>query len=245
MKELFKTLLIIVLLFPKNSNAQLCIVYDKDGYTNVRKKPSGDSEIIGKIIEGQVFTIASYIQEENKSKDWIAVNFSLSKDLKEKNFLKFDSDESLGYIHKSRLIELETLPVFEITEVGDNKVIHSFKDVQITVETQYFKKSDHKVIQSKEGYYLVDGEKAYPYYGGNSTEIKSIILKSKNKIVVVPKNTFKNLFEISALSSKVYIGNNGELYIEFDAGDGADSYNIIYCLKNANLFSMTITSTLP
>lgn len=50
---------------------------------------------------------------------------------------------------------------------------------------------------------------------------------------------------VNALITKVYRGKKGEYYIVFNAGDGADGYNIIYCLKNNKIFSMTITSTLP
>lgn len=180
MKTLSKTLLFIILLFPKTSNAQLYICYDRDGYTNIRKKPDINAEVIGKIVEGQVFAIA-YIQEENTSTDWIAINFLISNDPKEKKFLMFDGEEKVGFVHKSRLEELETLPAFKTKEVNANKVVHSYKDVLISIETQIFKESDHNVVKTKEGFFLIDGKEAYPYYGGDAVEIKTITLESKNK----------------------------------------------------------------
>ncbi|HEX8574693.1 MAG TPA: hypothetical protein VF677_00210 [Flavobacterium sp.] len=244
MKTLFKTLLFIIILFPKTSNAQLCICYDSDGYTNIRKKPDIKSEVIGKIVEGQVFAIA-YIQEENKSTDWIAVNFPVSNNPKGKKFLMFDGEEKVGFVHKSRLEELETLPAFKTKEVNADKVVHSYKDMLISIETQIFKESDHSVVKTKEGSFLIDGKEAYPYYGGDAAEIKDITLKFKNKKYVFPKSTFKNLFMVNALNTKVYRGKKGEYYLVFNAGDGADGYNIIYCLKDNKIFSMTTTSTLP
>ena len=245
MKTLFKTLLFIIILFPKTSNAQLSICYDSDGYTNIRKKPDRNTKVIGKIVEGQVFAITYVEEEDNKPTDWIAINFPISNNRREKKFLMFDGEEKVGFVHKSRLQELETLPAFKTKEVNPDKVVHSYKDVLISIETQTFKKSDHSVVQTKEGYYLIDGREAYPYYGGNSTEIKNIILESKNKRYDFPKSTFKNFFMVNALYTKVYRGKKGEYYIVFNAGDGADGYNIIYCLKNDKIFSMTITSTLP
>ena len=240
-----KILLFIFLLFAKVYQAQLCIINDKDGYSNVREKPDQNSKIIGKIVEHQAFAIDSYVQdEENKSKDWIAVKFPINID-KKSNFLKFEGEEKTGYIHKSRLVELEKLPKFEKNELNSDKVIHQNKDFEVIIETQAFKKSGHKITQTDNGLFLIDGEKAFPYYGGDTTEIKNITVKSKNITYNFPKITFKNLMRTDAKNSVVYNGNNGEFYIVFNAGDGGDSYNIIFCVKDNRLISRTITSTIP
>lgn len=240
-----KILLFIFLLFAKVYQAQLCIINDKDGYSNVREKPDQNSKIIGKIVEHQAFAIDSYVQdEENKSKDWIAVKFPININ-KNVGFTKFEDEEKSGYIHKSRLVELEKLPKFEKNELNSDKVIHQNKDFEVIIETQAFKKSGHKITQTDNGLFLIDGEKAFPYYGGDTTEIKNITVKSKNITYNFPKITFKNLMRTDAKNSVVYNGNNGEFYIVFNAGDGGDSYNIIFCVKDNRLISRTITSTIP
>lgn len=240
-----KILLLISIFFFDVCQAQLCIINDKDGFTNVRQKADKNSKIIGKIIEGQVFAIDSFVEdEENKSEDWIAVKFPTNVD-KNLTFVRFEGGEKTGYIHKSRLVELETLPKFEMNEVNSNQVIHHYKDIEIEIETQVFKKSDHKITQSEKGHYIIDGKKTFPYYGGESSEIKSIKIKSKNNTFDFPKIAFKNLMMIIAKNTTVYKGNKDEFYIVFNAGDGADFYNIIYCLRNNQLISRTITSTIP
>lgn len=240
-----KILLFISLLFVEVYQAQLCIIYDKDGYSNVREKPDQNSKIIGKIVGHQAFAIDSYVQdEENKSKDWIAVKFPINIE-KKPNFLKFEGEEKTGYIHKSRLVELEKLPKFEKNELNSDKVIHQNKDFEVIIETQAFKKLNHKITQTDKGFFLIDGEKAFTYYGGDTTEIKTMIVKSKNQTYVFPKTTFKNLMRTDAKNSVVYSGKKGEFYIVFNAGDGGDSYNIVFCVKDNKLFSRTITSTIP
>ena len=240
-----KILLFISLLFAELYQAQICIINDNDGYTNVRDKANQNSKIIGKITEYQAFPIDSYVQdEENKSKDWIAVKFPINID-KKSDFLKFEGEEKTGYIHKSRMVELENLPKFEKNELNSNKVVHQNKDVEVIIETQAFKKSEHKITQTDNGYFLIDGEKAFTYYGGDTTEIKTITVKSKNKTYVFPKTTFKNLMMTDAKNSVVHSENKGKLYIVFNAGDGGDSYNIIFCVKDNKLFSRTITSKIP
>ena len=243
----YKKIVFFILLSSQISVAQLAVCYDTDGYTNVRKSPDINSKIIGKILEGQVFAIATYTQEyENKAADWIAVSFPLTNNLSEKDFLKFDGEENLGYVHKSRFVKLEDLPKLKSTEIDTNKILHRGEDVQLAIETQVFKKSDHKIIQTKEGRFLVDGKEAYPYYGEETvTEIKNITWKNTGKTYSFPKRSFKNLFRINASNTKVYKGNKEEYYLVLDAGDGADGYEIIYCIKNNIIFSMTTTSTLP
>lgn len=140
---------------------------------------------------------------------------------------------------------MKNLPKFEKNELNSDKIIHHSKEIDITIEIQAFKKSDHKIIQSDKSFYLIDGEKATPYYGGETTEVKSIAFKSKKMTFVFPKNSFKNLLMVNAENTSVYKGNKGESYLVFDAGDGADSYNIIFCIKDNKLFSRTITSTIP
>jgi len=240
-----KILLFISLFFFEVCNAQLFIINDKDGYTNVREEANQNSKINGRIIENQVFAIDSYLQdEENKSNDWIAIKFPTNID-KKSNFLKFEGEEKTGYVHKSRLVELENLQKFEKIEVNSNKVIHQNNDTEVVIETQAFKRPDHKISQSDKGFYLIDGDKAFPYYGGETTEIKSIVFKSKDKTFIFPKKSFKNLLMVNAENTSIYRGNNDESYLVFDAGDGADSYNIIFCIKGHKLFSRTITSTIP
>lgn len=240
-----KILLFISLLFAEVYQAQLCIINDKDGFTNVREKPYQNSKIIGKIVEHQAFAIDSYVQdEENKSKEWIAVKFPINID-KKSDFLKFEGDEKTGYIHKSRLVELESLSKFGTTEVNSNKTIHHQKEIEVVIETQAFKKSEHQIKQSEKGFYNIDGEKVFNYYGGDTTEIKNITVKSKNQTYNFPKTSVKNLMGIEVTNSVVYSGNKGEFYIVFNAGDGGDSYNIIFCVKDNKLISRTITSTIP
>ena len=245
LKKCFFLKILVLILCPQMSIAQLCVVYDADGFTNLREKPSIKATVLGTIIEGYAFAIASYYQDENRSKEWVAINYILKKNAKETSFLKFDGEEGLAYIHKSRLVLLESLPVFDKTIISDNKVVHAHDGVQITIETQIFKQSSHKGITKKEGLYFLDGQRLYPYYGGDGVEIKSIAVKFNDKTYHFPKTAIKNLLMVNASYTDVYIGKKGEYYLVFDAGDGADGYNIIYCLKNNKLFLMTITSTLP
>ena len=235
----------LFIFLPKVLVAQVCVIYDKDGYTNVRSKASINSNIIGKIKEGQAFSISTYKQDEqNKSTDWVAVNFPAKSTLEKGGFVKYDNREKSGFIHKSRLIPLENLPVFNANKITEAKIIHSYKSLSVIIETQPFKKPDHKIVQDKKGHYKIDNKPVSFYYGGEATEIKQITIQSESKRYTLPKIAIRNLFMVEASRTNVPIGKKGEYYIIFDAGDGADAYNIIYCIRNMRLTAMVTTSTI-
>ena len=74
LKKCFFLKILVLILCPQMSIAQLCVVYDADGFTNLREKPSIKATVLGTIIEGYAFAIASYYQDENRSKEWVAIN---------------------------------------------------------------------------------------------------------------------------------------------------------------------------
>ena len=88
MRRILLITLLLCIGFAPSFAQELGYIKDEDGYTNLRLKPSGKSDIIGIIISGQRFT---YYPE--KTTNWWKVDF------------KFRS----GFIHKSRIQNLEKI----------------------------------------------------------------------------------------------------------------------------------------
>lgn len=84
-------------LFAQRETRKMYIVSDKDGYVNVRKNPTTQSEVLYKLFEK---SIVEQISDNNG--DWISVKGGY--------IIGYDNDKSIwsedGYIHKSRLIPL-------------------------------------------------------------------------------------------------------------------------------------------
>ena len=99
MKAFFTTAL---LFFCSIAHAQVAIIQDKDGYTNVRKAPNGQAKVIHKIYENEVFW---YQDDSNDTSDWVTVyipkeDFSIAC---------LPHELITGFIHQSRLKPLGTL----------------------------------------------------------------------------------------------------------------------------------------
>ena len=100
-----KHLLIIILTISifQTSIGQVATIQDPDGWTNIRLKPSIQSEVIHKVYESEVFWYD--YEDEDDGQEWIRVylpknDYSLGKS---------ESDWIAGYIHNSRLLPLEKL----------------------------------------------------------------------------------------------------------------------------------------
>lgn len=68
------------------------MIYDPDGYSNIRGKPDKSSKVIGKLIKDDIF----YYTPTNES-DWWAV-------------YKEEGGKLVGYIHKSRILRYVNFP---------------------------------------------------------------------------------------------------------------------------------------
>ena len=141
--------------FPNENGINIGVIYDSDGWTNIRASKLASSKIIGKIHENEAFTYIKY------SGDW----YYLSK----RNGLQ-------GYIHKSRVVELlnnySGIAVIADRDGWTNVRAHPSNDAQIiskVYENEFFwyKKIPGdwwSIVQE-------DGTKGYMH----SSRIKSII----------------------------------------------------------------------
>jgi len=203
------------------SYAQLITIYDNDGYTNVRKKPSIESTIIGKVIEGQVLSISPN-DDENGNLGWSNVWFQEKQLDKHLHYLKSERVTASGYIHKSRITYLSELPEVKPVHANANKII--FKDEQsaITFEVR-------PAQQLNEGY----------------ADLYFITIKNSSGTYNLPMEAMAGLRDIHIEQVKVYRGKKKEKFITATGADGSDSYEVAWCLKNNKLFSMTVMQTIP
>ncbi|MCR9154362.1 MAG: hypothetical protein NXI09_09650 [Bacteroidetes bacterium] len=86
--------------------AQLAIIQDPDGWTNLRKAPAGTSDVILKVYEDHVFWYD--LEDIEEGQEWISIylpknDYSLGQ---------HEPDYIAGFIHKSRLLPLEGLELY-------------------------------------------------------------------------------------------------------------------------------------
>ena len=97
------TILILLTSIVALAQDNVAIIVDKDGFTNVRENKSTNSAVVGQIKKGEFFTF------KMTNDDWFEINKTLSED---------GTIENLnGYVHKSRVQPINTLPDKEKREL--------------------------------------------------------------------------------------------------------------------------------
>lgn len=203
------------------THAQLVTIYDKDGHTNVRKAASVKSTVVGRVKEGQVFSISPF-DDEKGNQQWCNVWFQEKPVLKNGYYFKSENVTSDGYVHKSRIIYLNALPEVKPVPVNSNKLVFKETSFEITFE----------VMPSQQSTL-------------GSMELKNISIKSTSGTYTLPKDAMAGLRDVHIEQVKVYKGRKMEIYITATGADGADGYEIAWCIKNNKLYAMTVMQTIP
>lgn len=210
------SLLLIIIAF-QIAIGQVAIIQDPDGWTNVRKEPNGQSEIIHKIFENEVFWFD--YEETDEIQDWVSIfipknKFSLGKS--EPYFIT-------GFIHKTRLLPLENLQ----KNTGDD-LIFRYELTSFNPTNRIIEKKDSKWIVA------IDGR---PVWGADGelpkVEVKDVAVKIKGIRIDIHKAFYSDIYECTNAFS-VY--KKGETYFVYQwNSDGAGAYQIVWVLDKNGL----------
>ena len=218
-----KHLLILFFLLTTNAFAQgpfgdYAVVKDKDGYVNIRAKESVKSKIVGTLPNNTlVYTLFDTTEDETGEEiffNWIAVD--------------------KGYVHKSRLKK-----IYEFPSIGkgkeketENSITIAEKGISVTISTQKFDKTKHKITKKKHKYYeelIIDGKIPQGAAFIPENHYKSIIVTMKGKNVSIPKSAYDDLYEIFYFSSSIYYDEEAEaLYIFAHNSEASFVYQVCW-----------------
>ena len=220
-----KHLLILFFLLTTNAFAQgpfgdYAVVKDKDGYVNIRAKESVKSKIVGTLPNNTlVYTLFDTTEDETGEEiffNWIAVD--------------------KGYVHKSRLKK-----IYEFPSIGkgkeketENSITIAEKGISVTISTQKFDKTKHKITKKKHKYYeelIIDGKRAQGADFIPEDHYKSIIVTINGKNVPIPKSAYDDLYEVAMYTDNnavYYDKEEDTIYIIAHNGSGAFSYEVCW-----------------
>lgn len=210
------TFILTVLTF-QISFGQVATIQDLDGWTNVRKAPDGQSEIIHRVYENEAFWYD--YETTDKEQDWISIyipknDFCLGKS--EPNFI-------VGFIHKSRLLPLEKLEKYIGSDFSFQYTLSDFD-------------STNRIVDKQEGKWItaIDGR---PVWGtdGNfpRTKVDDIEVKIDGQEIQIHKIFYSDIYECD---NDLSILKNGDTYFVHQwNSDGAGAYEIVWVLDKNGL----------
>ncbi len=217
----------ITLVMSTSTFADFGLIYDKDGYVNLREEMNLNSKIIGTVDNNEVI---SCILEEKKSK-FCFVNLDSGRD---------------GYIFKDRVNFFKDYKKIVLNNSTQNTSVFKGDGVEVNIYAKNFNSDKIEFIKEGGGYYLggkmVFGtDNAVP--NKDYLQLEKIEIKHDDRDVIIPYDILKGYFfprksldgmsEISKFN--VYIkGQDLYLVNQFNSG-GAGAYNVIFHIKNNKL----------
>ena len=225
---------------------QFYIITDKDGYTNIREKPTTNSKIIDKVVKNEVFFENDYFCDDYSDVDpntvppnWMPV--------------KKDSSTPVGYVYKEYIMSFRDMNYMsELRDTGESDTITcSNGALTVSLILKPFVYEKHKfAIVSKNNivYTSIDGEYPKGMHRLEYTkealvddrEIKALIINTPEKKYSLPIGVFKNFYNPNWMT--VFVGPENELYISILCGNDGESFSLMLSVVNGKIIYVKDTS---
>lgn len=221
MKFFFLTLAIFCFTF--TASAQLAIIQDEDGYTNLRYQPASDAPILTQIKANHVFW---YEEPESSETEWIKVHVS-----KDRFTLGcFEYSVTTGYIHRSRLLPLDQIEAYQGEDFTFSYLVAPFS-------------RNGRVIDGMNGVEVaaIDGRRPFGTDGGMpKKEVKAIDVTLMGDEIPIHYSLFEDLFEVN--ENVQIVGTDGTFIVYGIGSDGAYGYVIAWVFEGMGLVQRLVVN---
>ena len=195
-------------------SAQIAIIQDQDGYTNVRAQPNAKSKVIYVLHEAEMFEYNT----EDGSSQWVKIFIRKNKfDIHP----WADDKDLIGYIHRSRILDIGHL------KTGEGRC--SFKPV-----VKPFVAKAHIVDYDGANAEKIDGR--YPFGIDGlipNKETVDIEVYVDGVFMPIPKVLYENLYESN--ENPRIVSYKETYFITEHNSDGAGGYTVYWAIGHAGL----------
>lgn len=209
--------------------SQVATVQDSDGWTNVREKPNGNSRIINRIHEGEVYWYA--FDDEGSDSNWSEIYYLTDST----DYYFSMGNYSIGYIHRSRLLELDSIDQYKGKEFQIEFSISPFDTTGKDITYHYYSEGKSPISINGKVIWGTDG--GFPY-----NQLDSVMVSIGNTSFMVNPILHENLFNISD-EYRVYHWKNTWIVYQLNS-DGAGTYESVWVFKNDRLHQVLVGSIL-
>ena len=219
-------LCLTLLLHTAITNGQLAVIKDPDGFTNVRKKDSSSSAIMGQFHNGEVFLFDT----ESAKSGWIQV-FYHPKESSDSGYLQ-------GFLHADRLLPIDKLPHISPTSKRLKNGHLTLRNDSMTFEivAAPFLPKQHKIGKDKSGFVLkIDGRKPVGTDGNiPRVALVSLTITVNGRPLEIPPTAWNDLYEPGLETCNAYFDlTSGYMYLYMPScSDGAGFYSIAWIFRN-------------
>jgi hypothetical protein len=219
-------LILIFLIIACSSFGQVAVIKDKNGYTNVRHEANGESEVIYKILDNEVFWFdyeVGYFENE-----WVEVFIPKNKF----SFSSSDPDYIRGFVHKSRILPIDKLPKLTTEDLKFKYELSSFDSTGKIIDRQ-----DNKWITQINGRPVWGTDGDFP-----KLQVEIIKVSIDNNEIFIHPVFYCDIYECDG-GYTIY--KNGETYFVYQMNsDGAGAYQIVWVFTKKNGLIQRLVGTM-
>lgn len=197
--------------------AQLAIIQDKDGYTNVRTDSSLKSDVLFRVQHGEVFY--DNYDSTVPSPNWTPV--TLSEGPTPDNC--YQPPGKSGFMHSSRVLHLRDVKSTLIREISGNLITLKNDSIEVSLNVT-------KVEGKPKGQCLLGTDQGV---GRPGNKLSSISLSINSVPVSIPSGATDFLYMVDKETIKGYVYQN-LIFITSSTSSAAGHYQCVWVIKDSS-----------
>lgn len=214
------------------------VIKDTDGYVNIRKSPSVNALVAGKIYNNSVFGC-----QPDKTNWWKVLQVDNNN----------RSNWTEGYIYKDKVLLLKNWKVIKKQNSFSDSGVFKWGGSSIIIKQKAFNSKQHKLFYSKSDpkenikseLLKIDDKR----FWGTDGEIPKKVLVSVKVIInghsiAAPESAFDDLYEPHLNSISICRGPDNMFYISMANSDGAGAYTIIWVFRDGKYIGRYIDDSM-
>ncbi len=232
-----KTALFLGLFFITNyffcqSGYEFALVNDTEGYVNIRKSP----KVSDNIIDSLKNDFPVFISHDDGN--WYEVVYLKNNSLQ------------YGFIYKDKFKYISQYDKFKLKMFSDSKCVLTKDSLKFILTTEPFNTTSNKIVYSNEEGYerikTINGKRFWGTdYGMPSVQYGKIEFYINDLKIDFPKTEYDNYFQPNLEFTKAYYdAENKRIFLIISNGDGAGSYEVLWCFENGKLLFYSLMGSL-
>ncbi len=213
MKHLI-TLIFFTLCF--QAVAQLSIIKDPDGYTNVRADTSIQSEVLFRVLHGEVFQDI-YDYPYHKNPTWRPIQMTLGHSAEH----CYNSPEKSGYMHRSRVLPIQDIRTRLTRTISDNLITLENDSIQVRFSLV-------KVENQPQEACLLGTDSGY---GIPNNKLSGLTVSVNDRPVTIPAAAIDYIYQIQQNTIKGYVYQD-LILITSSTNAAAGYYECVWVISN-------------
>lgn len=201
--------------------AQLSIIQDVDGYTNVRADSSIQADAVFQVLHGEVFRDDYDSQNPDTIRGWKPVTLSAGPSADN----CYNPPGKSGYMHSSRILLLENIKSKLEPEISEDLITLKNDSIEVTLSLA-------KVTSQPQAPCILGSDQGY---GTPTNKLSALTIRINDHPISVPLDATDYIYQVQKSTIQGYIYQN-LILITSSTNSAAGYYQCVWVIKDGSYF---------